>query len=131
VFPPLNASLNATSGCLIVLGFVFIKRKAKKPHALCMLLTVLPLPVHPVEHPVDQDAGDRYIKPNGKGDSGNPGMCRKIASERPNQRHQHKRRDQYSAYGMRDQHREINRPDPTVVRKRRRAMMKVVIKVRD
>jgi len=41
IFPPLNASLNATSGFLIVLGFVFIKRKAKKPHALCMLLAVL------------------------------------------------------------------------------------------
>jgi len=41
IFPPLNASLNGASGVLIVLGFVFIKRNAKKPHALCMLLAVL------------------------------------------------------------------------------------------
>ena len=41
VFPPLNAGLNATSGCLIVLGFFLIKQKAWTGHAICMCLALL------------------------------------------------------------------------------------------
>ena len=41
LFPALNAGLNATSGFLIVLGFVLIKQKAWTGHALCMCLALL------------------------------------------------------------------------------------------
>ncbi|OGW84577.1 MAG: hypothetical protein A3C35_05200 [Omnitrophica bacterium RIFCSPHIGHO2_02_FULL_46_11] len=41
VFPALNAGLNATSGFLIVLGFILIKQKAWTGHALCMCLAML------------------------------------------------------------------------------------------
>lgn len=40
-FPALNAGLNATSGLLIVLGFIFIKQRAWTGHALCMCLALL------------------------------------------------------------------------------------------
>ena len=40
-FPALNAGLNATSGFLIVLGFILIKQKAWTGHALCMCLALL------------------------------------------------------------------------------------------
>ena len=41
MFPALNAGLNATSGLLIILGFIFIKQKAWTGHALCMCLAIL------------------------------------------------------------------------------------------
>ena len=41
LFPALNAGLNATSGFLIVLGFILIKQKAWTAHALCMCLAML------------------------------------------------------------------------------------------
>ena len=41
LFPPLNAGLNATSGFLIVLGFILIKQKAWTAHALCMILAMI------------------------------------------------------------------------------------------
>jgi uncharacterized membrane protein YozB (DUF420 family) len=34
--PALNAALNATSGLLLVLGFIFIRLRAMKSHAMCM-----------------------------------------------------------------------------------------------
>ena len=40
-FPALNAGLNATSGFLIVLGFILIKQKAWTAHALCMILAMI------------------------------------------------------------------------------------------
>src|SRR3989338_8494502 len=40
IFPPLNAGLNATSGLLILLGYVLIKQKAWTAHALCMCLAL-------------------------------------------------------------------------------------------
>ncbi|HSB11043.1 MAG TPA: DUF420 domain-containing protein [Blastocatellia bacterium] len=36
-FPPLNAILNATSGILIVIGFLFIRRRHIKAHHACMI----------------------------------------------------------------------------------------------
>ncbi|HTL47634.1 MAG TPA: DUF420 domain-containing protein [Verrucomicrobiae bacterium] len=36
-FPPLNASLNATSGLLLLLGYAFIRQRAMKAHAMCMV----------------------------------------------------------------------------------------------
>jgi uncharacterized membrane protein YozB (DUF420 family) len=36
-FPPINATLNATSGILIVIGFLFIKRQNVKIHHRCMI----------------------------------------------------------------------------------------------
>ena len=41
LLPHLNAGLNATSGFLIVLGFILIKQKAWTGHALCMCLAML------------------------------------------------------------------------------------------
>jgi len=38
--PTLNAILNATSGILIVAGFIFIKRKQISAHRACMLAAV-------------------------------------------------------------------------------------------
>lgn len=35
--PALNAALNATSGVLLVLGFIFIKQRLMKSHTICML----------------------------------------------------------------------------------------------
>ncbi len=40
-FPALNAGLNATSGFLILLGYVLIKQRAWTAHALCMILAML------------------------------------------------------------------------------------------
>ena len=40
-FPPLNAGLNATSGFLIVLGYVLIKQKAWTAHAISMILALV------------------------------------------------------------------------------------------
>lgn len=40
-FPALNAGLNATSGFLIVLGFISIKQRAWTAHALCMILAMV------------------------------------------------------------------------------------------
>ena len=40
-FAPLNAGLNATSGFLIVLGYILIRQKAWTAHALCMCLAML------------------------------------------------------------------------------------------
>jgi len=40
IFPPLNASLNATSGLLLVLGLVFVFRKAWTAHAITMILAM-------------------------------------------------------------------------------------------
>jgi putative membrane protein len=40
IFPLLNASLNAATGVLIILGFVLIKRKAQTAHAITMLLAM-------------------------------------------------------------------------------------------
>ena len=40
-FPALNAGLNATSGLLIIFGFVLIKQKAWTAHAICMILAML------------------------------------------------------------------------------------------
>jgi uncharacterized membrane protein YozB (DUF420 family) len=37
ILPTVNAILNATSGILIVIGFIFIKRKQQKAHMRCML----------------------------------------------------------------------------------------------
>ena len=37
MLPTVNAILNATSGTLIVIGFVFIKRKQQTAHKRCML----------------------------------------------------------------------------------------------
>jgi uncharacterized membrane protein YozB (DUF420 family) len=39
-FPPLNAILNATSGLLIVIGFLFIRRRRIAAHRACMLAAV-------------------------------------------------------------------------------------------
>lgn len=41
LFPPLNAGLNATSGFLILLGFILIKQKAWTAHAVCMCSAML------------------------------------------------------------------------------------------
>lgn len=38
--PTLNACLNATSGALVVLGYLFIRRKRVLPHKVCMGLAV-------------------------------------------------------------------------------------------
>ena len=40
IFPPLNAGLNATSGVLIILGFVLIKQKAWTAHAITMVVAM-------------------------------------------------------------------------------------------
>ena len=40
-FPALNAGLNATSGFLILLGYVLIKQRAWTAHALCMILAMI------------------------------------------------------------------------------------------
>ncbi len=40
-FPALNAGLNATSGFLILLGYILIKQKAWTAHALCMIMAIL------------------------------------------------------------------------------------------
>ena len=40
-FPALNAGLNATSGFLILLGYILIKQRAWTAHALCMILAML------------------------------------------------------------------------------------------
>lgn len=40
-FPPLNASLNAASGILIVIGFLFIRRKQIAFHRACMIAAVV------------------------------------------------------------------------------------------
>ena len=40
-FPALNAGLNATSGILILLGYILIKQRAWTAHALCMCLAML------------------------------------------------------------------------------------------
>ena len=40
-FPALNAGLNATSGFLILLGYILIKQKAWTAHALCMCLAMV------------------------------------------------------------------------------------------
>lgn len=37
IFPHLNASLNATGACFLILGFYFIKRKMITQHRVCML----------------------------------------------------------------------------------------------
>jgi len=37
VFPPLNASLNASSALLLALGYAFIRQRAITAHTLCML----------------------------------------------------------------------------------------------
>jgi uncharacterized membrane protein YozB (DUF420 family) len=39
--PALNASLNATSGVLLSLGYAFIRRKRRTAHAVCMLAAVV------------------------------------------------------------------------------------------
>lgn len=36
VFPALNASLNAISALLLVLGYLFIRQRALKAHVMCM-----------------------------------------------------------------------------------------------
>lgn len=36
-FPAMNASLNATSGFLLVLGYIFIRQRSMKAHAMCMV----------------------------------------------------------------------------------------------
>jgi uncharacterized membrane protein YozB (DUF420 family) len=40
-FPALNASLNATSALLLVLGYAFIRQRAMKAHAMCMISAFL------------------------------------------------------------------------------------------
>lgn len=40
-FPPFNAALNATSGCLIVFGLFLIVKKARTAHAVVMSLAML------------------------------------------------------------------------------------------
>ncbi|MEK6302905.1 MAG: DUF420 domain-containing protein [Acidobacteriota bacterium] len=40
-FPPLNASLNAASGILIVIGFLLIRRKQIALHRACMIAAVI------------------------------------------------------------------------------------------
>ena len=35
--PALNAALNATSGVLLILGFIFIKQRLMKSHTICMV----------------------------------------------------------------------------------------------
>ena len=35
--PALNAALNATSGVLLLLGYIFIRQRLMKSHAICML----------------------------------------------------------------------------------------------
>jgi putative membrane protein len=35
--PALNAALNATSGVLLVLGYIFIKQRLMKSHTICMV----------------------------------------------------------------------------------------------
>jgi uncharacterized membrane protein YozB (DUF420 family) len=37
VLPHLNAVLNAASGLLLVIGFIFIRRKRIRPHLACMV----------------------------------------------------------------------------------------------
>jgi uncharacterized membrane protein YozB (DUF420 family) len=37
LFPPINATLNATSGILIIIGFLLIRRKKVSLHRACML----------------------------------------------------------------------------------------------
>ncbi len=37
IFPHINAALNALSGCFIVAGFLFIRRKEIAKHRFCML----------------------------------------------------------------------------------------------
>ena len=39
-FPAINASLNAASGLLILVGYSFIRRRAIVPHATCMIAAV-------------------------------------------------------------------------------------------
>jgi uncharacterized membrane protein YozB (DUF420 family) len=39
-FPPLNASLNALSGILIIIGYFLIRRKHIKAHRACMIAAV-------------------------------------------------------------------------------------------
>lgn len=40
-FPPLNATLNAASGILIVIGFLLIRRKQVRLHHICMVSAVV------------------------------------------------------------------------------------------
>lgn len=40
-FPPINACLNAASGILIVVGFLFIRRKQVSKHHACMIAAVV------------------------------------------------------------------------------------------
>ena len=37
ILPTLNATLNATSGLLVLIGFLFIRRKKVRAHRFCML----------------------------------------------------------------------------------------------
>lgn len=39
--PALNAALNATSGLLLILGFIFIRQRAIKAHTICMVTACL------------------------------------------------------------------------------------------
>jgi uncharacterized membrane protein YozB (DUF420 family) len=41
LFPPINATLNATSGILIVIGFLLIRRKQVSLHRACMIGAVI------------------------------------------------------------------------------------------
>ncbi len=36
-FPAINASLNAASGVLLMMGLIFIKKGRREPHKICML----------------------------------------------------------------------------------------------
>lgn len=73
-----------------------------------------------IKHPVDNDAGEGNIEPDGKSNPRDLDVAAKLASEGAGEGHEGQGHHRHSKNGVRNEDRKIKRPNPAVSRKGRR-----------
>ena len=74
-----------------------------------------------VQHPVDDNGGDRHIEPYGERQAGDPPVLRKLSPQSPIEHGQREGWDCRREDGMRDQDREVDRASRALARERGKA----------
>lgn len=84
-----------------------------------------------IEHPVDQDACDGNVEPNGQGPACDLSVPAEIVAESAGQRDDDQRNDQRREHGVRSQQRKIEAPHGADSAKSRHAVVSVVPEIAD
>ena len=85
--------------------------------------------IRDVEKPVDDNSGDRNVKPQGERPAGNRAMAGKLSPKASRQGDEYERNDHDGENRVRGQQREINRPNPALPSESNDSRVRVEVKI--